>query len=307
MSPVDPFGEPVDLPLTLDGGQTFRWRLRADGWWEGAAGPWAVALAVDPDLAPGEVRVEGGEGDRPDGPVREAVARLLDLERDYGALRRRLLEREPALAPAVAATRGLRIVRLSPWEALLSFVLSSHTHIARIKQMLMRLCQAAGPEVDGEGLPLPAALAAMGEPALRRLGLGYRAAFVAAIAERLSREPGLLEQGAELPTAELVRYLQALPGVGAKVAHCVALFGYGRWDAFPIDRWARRALQAVYFDGRRVPMGRLRSFVQARFGELAGLAQAHLFAAARRQGTGRRRAGMAAERGEDRAAEDLPG
>lgn len=291
IAPVDRFGHPIDFALTLDGGQTFRWWVRGHGRYEGMAGAFLIRLVVDPSMAPGEMRpmsaAEEAKGARAglgmDGLAArlEALAELLDLSRDYAALQRRLLERDPQLAPAVAATRGLRIVHLSPWEALLSFLLSSDTHILRIKRMLARLCEAAGRDEDGHSLPDPERLAELGEAALRRLGLGYRAVYVAKSARRLAEERDFLTRGHDLATPELLAHLQELPGVGEKVAHCVALFGYGRWDAFPIDRWAKRALEATYFGGRAVSLGRLRAFVQDRFGELAGLAQAHLFAYAR--------------------------
>lgn len=286
ISPMDRLGEPIDLLLTLDGGQTFRWQPRGDGSLEGMASGWRVRVQVDPGLLPGELVVddEPSSGAGTAREVREAFARLLDLERDYRAARERLLAVDPSLADAVAATRGLRIVRLDPWEAVLSFVLSSHTHIARIKGMLARICQAAADPERPWALPAPEAVAALGERALRRLGLGYRAAYLARTARLLADDPSFLEEGRRLPTPELVQHLQALPGVGEKVAHCIALFGYGRWDAFPIDRWARRALEGAYFGGRSMPVRELQSFVQARFGDLAGLAQAHLFAHARKVG-----------------------
>lgn len=295
IAPVDRFGHAIDFRLTLDGGQTFRWWVRDEGVLVGVAGEWPVRLLVDPSLAPGEVRARcpdaGASGGCGAGgrEAADAVAYLLDLDRDYRRLQRRLIRREPRLAAAVAATPGLRIVRLSPWEALLSFLLSSHTHVLRIKRMLARLCEAAAGASPG-ALPEPARLAELGEGELRRLGLGFRAAYVAGAARRLADDPGFLERGRRMPTARLVAHLRDLPGVGEKVARCVALFGYGRWDAFPIDRWVRRALEGAYFDGRSVPGGQLQAFVHARFGRLAGLAQAHLFAWARMQGWARRAA-----------------
>jgi N-glycosylase/DNA lyase len=35
--------------------------------------------------------------------------------------------------------------------------------------------------------------------------------------------------------------LMELPGVGRKVADCTLLFGLGRLEAYPVDRWIRRA------------------------------------------------------------------
>ena len=48
------------------------------------------------------------------------------------------------------------------------------------------------------------------------------------------------------PTDEVVSVLDGLPGVGAKTAHCVALFGLGCMDAFPIAAHVTRALLSLY-------------------------------------------------------------
>ena len=284
ISPVDGRGEPIDLRLTLDGGQTFLWWQRPGGQGpvvlEGLLAGHRVELAVDPHLPPGALRAADPSAARLAGPLR----RLLDLDRDYRALRRRLVQAHPALAGVVAATPGLRIVRVSPWEALLSFLLSSHTHIPRIKGMLDALVRRFGP--DGRGLPPPGALAAAGEPALRSAGLGYRARYLHRTATLLAADPARLARWGRLPTGALREQLLALPGVGPKVADCVLLFGYGRWDVFPLDRWVHRAVEALYFEGRRVPPARARREMEARFGDLAGLAQAHLFAFWRQRGSG---------------------
>ena len=43
--------------------------------------------------------------------------------------------------------------------------------------------------------------------------------------------------------------LLKIKGVGAKVAECTLLFGFGRVDAFPIDVWVRRVVGELYPDG----------------------------------------------------------
>ncbi|HEY8487131.1 MAG TPA: DNA glycosylase [Limnochordales bacterium] len=276
IAPVDRWGRPIDLALALDGGQVFTWWPVQDGScgqaFAGLLEGRRVLLRVAPGLPPGCVAAEG--------PARAAAARavaaLLDLDRDYRPLDERLRRLDARLARVMEELPGLRIVRLSPWEALLSFLLATHASIARIKGMVAALVQALGP--DGSWLPAPAAIAAAGEKALRSLGLGYRARYVHGAACRLAEDPHLLQRWADLETHLLRQRLMELPGVGRKVADCVLLFGYGRWDAFPIDRWVKRALETLYFGGERVPQGRLQAFVHQRFGELGGLAQAYLFA-----------------------------
>jgi N-glycosylase/DNA lyase len=72
--------------------------------------------------------------------------------------------------------------------------------------------------------------------------------------------------------------LMELPGVGRKVADCVLLFAYGRQDAFPVDVWVQKALQRLYFPGkRRRTLRELQAFSDRHFGPYAGYAQQYLF------------------------------
>ena len=74
--------------------------------------------------------------------------------------------------------------------------------------------------------------------------------------------------------AEAKRELLKLSGVGEKVADCVALFGLGHTEAFPIDVWIRRALKENF----------PKDFDPATLGEYAGLAQQYIFYYARSHG-----------------------
>jgi N-glycosylase/DNA lyase len=69
----------------------------------------------------------------------------------------------------------------------------------------------------------------------------------------------------------------SLPGVGAKIADCALLFGFGFPDAFPIDVWISRALQHLYFPRRHAALPQLRAFAASHFGPNAGYAQQYLF------------------------------
>ena len=70
-----------------------------------------------------------------------------------------------------------------------------------------------------------------------------------------------------LSTNELLNELMKIKGVGMKVASCVALFGYGRLDAFPIDVWVKRVFDHYYPSG----------FDFKSLGDKAGLVQQYLF------------------------------
>ncbi|ARU42526.1 hypothetical protein CCB80_01990 [Armatimonadetes bacterium Uphvl-Ar1] len=80
-----------------------------------------------------------------------------------------------------------------------------------------------------------------------------------------------------------VEELQQLPGVGPKVAECVALFGLGHGDVVPIDTHIWNAVRRRYVPelfGGSLTVGRrklVRDLMRDRFGDEAGLAHLVLF------------------------------
>ena len=85
-----------------------------------------------------------------------------------------------------------------------------------------------------------------------------------------------------METEEAVLKLQKLDGIGPKVANCVMLFGFGRFDAFPIDVWIKRAIERFYFRGKHVPAAKLTKFAKEYFGPYRGYVQQYLYMYARK-------------------------
>jgi N-glycosylase/DNA lyase len=286
---------PEVLAETLDGGQSFRWRL-ADGIWTGA---WAGCVA--------QLRLQDGSLQwRAPGPLESAVAaalpRYLGLDRDWAALTDSLPWRSDAhLATCLAAFPGLRLLRQPFGETLLGFLCSATKQIVQIKQMCALLAERHGKVICRAGsLPPPSGgisdaalqfhrlptwdeLAIIPEKELRACQLGFRVRFIHDTAKHLAGRPGWLDETETLPyTAAKARLLE-LPGVGEKIADCVLLFGAGRLEAFPVDTWVLKSLARRYgLDGwKPAPVAH---FGRTHFGPLAGLAQQYLFAWERQHG-----------------------
>jgi N-glycosylase/DNA lyase len=271
--------EPVPvgtLREQLDGGQSFRWSVDEAGVWTGVFGRTLAGLRVAGHGL--EWRgVAGSTG------TEAALLRYLDADGVQAKLVEALPWRSDAvLRAAIAAHPGLRILRQDPQEALIGFLCSSNKRILQIRQMVARLAESLGDPLGGghHALPSWSQLAAASEAQLKACALGYRAAFLRGTARRLLARPRWAEESAALSTSELLAELQALPGVGPKVAACVALFGFGRLESFPVDTWVVQALAGAYGFHGWAP-ARLEEFGRAHFGPAAGLAQQYLFAAAR--------------------------
>jgi N-glycosylase/DNA lyase len=265
-----------DLAATLDSGQVFRWRQNGDSW-EGIVGKHFVRLIQ----TPGGIRAETAA------PVADWqwLRDFLQTETDLPAVLKTFPDDEP-MRDAVAACRGLRLLRQEPWECLASFILSSTKQIVQIRQIIGLLCERFGerlaprPPISNDrhcAFPSPEKIAAATEAELRACKMGFRAPHLLAAARQVAEGKLDLENIRKLPLAEARAELMRLRGVGGKIADCVLLFAYGFDAAFPVDVWIGRALRQLYFPRRRPTEKRLRQFAATHFGPHAGYAQQYLF------------------------------
>ena len=264
------------LAEQMDGGQAFRWSLASDGSWVGVFGRTLAAVRSSPQGL--EWRGQKGATHSED-----VLRHYLDAEGAQARLSEGLPWRSDAvLRSARAAYPGLRILRQDPHEALIGFLCSSNKRILQIRVMVAALAAKLGEPLGGgfHALPSWQAIARADDAVLRACSLGYRAAYLRGTAKKLLARPRWAEEFAALTTADLLDELQLLPGVGPKVAACVALFGFGRLESFPVDTWVVQALADAYGLHGWKP-AQLEQFGKAHFGEAAGLAQQYLFSAIR--------------------------
>jgi N-glycosylase/DNA lyase len=144
------------------------------------------------------------------------------------------------LKDAAEYGKGMRILRQSFWEALISFIISQNNNIPRIKKSIELLCEKFGKPIERYGMvrysfPNAKDLENVTMDDLSDLGLGYRATYIYGVCKR---NPALV-----MPNYDM---LLAIPGIGKKVASCIMLFGAYDLTQFPIDTWMKKLLDEVY-------------------------------------------------------------
>jgi N-glycosylase/DNA lyase len=258
---------PLDLDLTLGCGQTFRWERGFDGAWTGVLGDDIVRL----DSRDGPLAVEARPGGR---GAERRVEEYLRGHDDIDAIQAALSE-ESVLSTGMDRFRGLRIVKMPPWECIVSFVLATNSNIKRITRMINSVAEGYGEEI-AEGVYAFPSLESLRNATvddLSKRGLGYRAAYLNALCQ--SVDEGTVSHMESMAYEDLRNELKRLPGIGDKVADCVSLFGFGHLESFPIDVWVEKALGRLY--GVTGSYSTLRKFAEERFGAFAGYAQEYLF------------------------------
>ena len=262
------------LEATLECGQVFHWKRSPVGY-SGTIGD--VPFWVVQDGAELLVPPEGEELARHyfalDHPLPEIYATFPD---------------DPAMNAAREFCGGMRIVRQPAWECLATFITSAMKQVAHIAQISHTLRARYGQRHEHAGnvlfsYPTPERMASLDEADLRACALGFRAKNLRNAARMIASGELNLETVAQLDDDAARAELCRLPGVGAKVANCALLFGFGRLRAFPVDVWIDRIVRQLYFPRKRnVTARRLREFSAGYFGAYAGYAQQYLFHHARR-------------------------
>lgn len=190
---------------------------------------------------------------------------FFNLDRDIARVKREL-SRFTELKDPLESCGALRILHQPLFETIISFIISANNNIPRIKSIINRLCAAYG-----DVFPSPKQLAEMQIRQLNAIGCGYRSQYILDTA-KICAETDLLERVFAARTADAQKMLITLPGVGQKIADCVALFALGRLEVFPIDTWM--------FKTQRVGMeteSQVRLRMMDRYGVIAGYAQQLLY------------------------------
>ena len=285
-----------NLDHIFDCGQCFRWSRQPDGSYTGIAmgKPVNVSL-VEAPAGEGRTLLEHGEGqprlvlviDNCSEDDFEKIWRgYLDLDRDYGAIKETLSASDEVMAKAICGGEGIRILKQELWETMVSFIISQNNNIPRIKGCIEKLARLFG-EPAGEyggveyyNVPSPEIMAELNAEDLAPVRLGYRAPYLVETAKQVVAKGGIDAVAAELAAAgtpeEACEYLRGFQGVGPKVASCIALFGLGRLEAFPIDVWVRRVMNRLYGIDEKDIKG-MNAYAAEHFGVNGGIAQQYLF------------------------------
>lgn len=275
-----PAGQPFDLAGTLTCGQAFRWSRDGDGW-RGVVNSRTVHLSQH-----GRTVRARGIGSR---ELKRYLRLSLDITKVHGSI-----DRDPLVHTAISRFGGTRILDQDPWECLVSFICATNANIPVITKRIGLICRKYGEPVPGGGFSFPTAesLSRSCESDLRSCSAGYRAGYICRTARMVADDPGWADSVRETGYDGARELLMKYPGVGAKAADCILLFGFGKNEAFPVDVWMRRVMErypgapATGTSLTHSAYARIGEFARSYFGPYAGYAQQYLFMAAREDAGG---------------------
>ena len=259
-------GQNFDLAKTLTCGQCFRWIQE---------GPQKFLIIVNNNLYQLYQSGEYLSIDSTDSNAEETLYNYFALDTEYNI---EVPETDTFATEAMQAGKGIKILRQDPFEALISFIISQRNNIPKIKSTINRISTTYGEPISIElanypngvtfhTFPTPKKIVNRSAYTLDECGVGYRTGYIYGAARTILQNPSLLGDLKTCSSAECVARLQEFRGIGPKVANCVALFGLGHLDCFPIDIWMQRVIDK-YYGGYLDPTV---------YGKYAGVMQQYMF------------------------------
>ena len=272
-----------DVGKIFDCGQCFRFDRVEDSCHEveysGVAFGKFVSFAQDGDT----VYIYGSD----EADFESIWRKYLDIDRDYALIGEDILSNysNGAMQSAIEYGKGIRILSQDPFECMISFIISQNNNIPRIKKIVealakqcgepIVLCDEAKKHISGVSslcsFPTAEAIMALGVEGLTELKTGFRAKYIYdAVCRTVGGELSFEQIRTEKDIDAAIELLCTVKGIGKKVASCALLFGFEKYNAFPIDVWMKRVAEKHFPEIEEELSWRI-------FGDYAGIAQQYLF------------------------------
>lgn len=211
--------------------------------------------------------------------LKEKIIEYFDLNTDYEKIGNILVNKDKKIESSVLFSKGLKIINQQPFETIIEYIISANNSVNSIANAINNISKKYGKKVifkDKEYYLFPnyADLKDVSIEEYRECKVGFRDRYIYEMVQKLNNKEFKIEEIYNLNTEEALKYLMNNIGIGPKVASCILLFSYKRYDVFPIDTWVKKVMKERYNISTEEKM---RKFSKEIYGEYCGLAIQYLF------------------------------
>ncbi len=261
----------LDLENTLTCGQIFRYQQEIDNSFTVVISDRVINLKYDNY----KLYVKSNKLDNLENVIRE----YLDLDRDYKSIMDKIRVMDSTLAKYLDNSLGLKMIKQDKLECIISYIISQNNSVRNIQMSLNMLSEAYGEKVeflnkDYYLFPKLDRLASLSLEDFRKCKVGFRDKYLVGIIESINNGSFDLNMIDSLNTEEALQYLINFKGIGMKVASCILLFSYQRFDVYPVDTWVKKFMEDNY---NIIGEKNIREYCKKTYGEYSGLAIQYMF------------------------------
>ena len=235
--------KPFDLENTLTCGQIFRFYKQDNFSYDVILDDRVVNLSVDNNV----LFVESNEEE----DLENKIKKYLDLENDYSIIDNYLVSKDKNIKNAVEFSKGLNMINQSHFETFIEYIISANNSVTNIANAVNNISKKYGKKVifnkkEYYLFPSYTDLKDVTMEEYRTCKVGFRDKYLYEFVKKLNENIISLDYIESLNTVDALNYLMQNKGIGPKVASCILLFSYKRYDVFPIDTWVKKIMKERY-------------------------------------------------------------
>ena len=260
-----------NLESTITCGQIFRFNVEEDNSFTVVLSDRVVNLKMDGDF----LVVDSNKLDDLD----VVIKKYLDLDFDYDSINKEIISVDESKKNVVLYCNGLKMINEPKFEVCISYILSANNGVPQIRNSLNHISKKFGTKVEFRGkdyylFPDISELKFATIDDFRECKAGFRDKYIYEFIQKIISGEFSLDLIDNMSSEDALSYLMTNKGIGEKVASCILLFGYHRFDVYPIDTWVKKYMKENY-DIDKVPQ--IRKFMSEKYKNNCGLFIQYIF------------------------------
>ena len=261
----------LDLDNTITCGQIFRYNEEKDGSYTVIMSDRVVNIKQNGDY----LLVDSNKLDNLENIIKE----YLDLNRNYLEIINTIKKQDKKLSFCLDNSLGLKIIKQNPIECIISYVISQNNSVRNIANSLNLISKNYGEKVIFKGniyylFPTLDKLSTITLDNFRSCKVGFRDKYLVEIIKKIVSKELDINNIYNMNSLDALKYLMNYKGVGMKVASCILLFAYQKFDVYPVDTWVKKYMETEY---GIVGENNIRKYAESTYGEYSGLAIQYMF------------------------------
>ena len=211
--------------------------------------------------------------------LKEIVVDFFSLNIDYNKINKEILNMDNSIKDIIDKSHGFRMQKMPKFETLISYMISINNSVPNIKKCVDNISNKYGKKVifnkkEYSLFPSVIELKDITEEELREMKLGFRAKYVKEIIDKINNNEFDLNKIDSMSTTDAFEYLMNEKGIGLKVASCILLFAYQRYDSYPIDVWVKKIIKERY---NIEDIIEIKKYMDIKFGKYSGIVIQYMF------------------------------
>lgn len=207
------------------------------------------------------------------------VRYYFDLDNDYDIIDNELIKLDDKIVSAVNYSKGLNMINQDPFETIIEYIISANNGVSQISNALNLISKNYGKKVMFNNkeyylFPSYKALKDVTIEQYRNCKVGFRDKYLYEMVQKINNNLFNINAIYNINTAAALQYLMDNKGIGPKVASCILLFSYQRYDVFPIDTWVKKIMKERY---NIIGESNIRKYAKETYGKYCGIALQYLF------------------------------